>query len=287
MSRTSVRIREIVPADIEPTIQLLTRGYPNPRWHWEVRFRRLQTRCIPPCCPRYGYLLEADDRPVGAILLLYSIRYHGQRQYMSANLSSWYVEPKFRSYAALLTKRAVAQPQVTYLVLSPAPHTYATLEALGFQRYSQGQVAAFLALARNRQAKRVRIIRANRLVDCGLEEKERQLLETQAGHGCIVFCCEMGDRIWPFVFVPRLVRGAIPCAQLAYCREISDLVDVAGSVGRYLFSLGRPVVLIDANGPMPGIPGKYFAGALPKYYKGVEQPVLGDVAETEITVFGF
>jgi hypothetical protein len=87
--------------------------------------------------------------------------------------------------------------------------------------------------------------------------------------------------------VPRLVRGSIACAQLAYCRELNDLVDVAGSVGRHLLSLGRPVALIDANGPIPGIPGKYFAEAMPKYFKGNEQPVLGDVTDTEITIFGF
>jgi hypothetical protein len=287
MSRTQFRIREIAQADVESIVQLLTRGFPNPRRYWEVGFHRLQTRSVPPFCPRYGYLLEADGRPVGTVLLISSLRYHGQRQHTCANLSSWYVEPDFRSFAILLHKRAVAGQHVTYLNVSPTPHTHATLELLGFRRYSQGQVAAFLTLARNQEAKRVRIIGAHELVNCGLEENERALLAAQADHGCIVFCCALGSKVWPFVFVPRLVRGSIPCAQLAYCRDISDLVDVAGSVGRHLFSLGRPVVLIDANGPIPGIPGKYFADVMPKYYKGDEQPVLGDVAETEITIFGF
>jgi hypothetical protein len=46
-------------------------------------------------------------------------------------------------------------------------------------------------------------------------------------------------------------------------------------------------VLIDANGPIPSIPGKYFAGVAPKYYKGEIIPALGDVTETEATIFGF
>ena len=89
------------------------------------------------------------------------------------------------------------------------------------------------------------------------------------------------------MFVPRLIKGFVPCAQLAYCRKISDLVDVAATVGRYLLRHGRPFVLIDANGPIPGIAGKYFADVAPKYYKGETAPALGDLTETEATIFGF
>ncbi len=113
-----------------------------------------------------------------------------------------------------------------------------------------------------------------------------RLLEAQAGYGCIAICCKAPDRIRPFVFVPRLIKGKIPCVQLAYCRNLTDLVEVAGSLGRYLLRLGRPFVLIDANGPIPGIPGKYFPGAMPKYYMGAEPPVVGDLTETETTILG-
>ena len=89
------------------------------------------------------------------------------------------------------------------------------------------------------------------------------------------------------MFVPRLIKGFIPCVQLAYCRKITDLVDVAGTVGRYLLLHGRPFVLIDANGPIPGLVGKYFADVAPKYYKGETVPALGDLTETEATIFGF
>lgn len=133
----------------------------------------------------------------------------------------------------------------------------------------------------------VEVVDVAKLGNSDLEAPERRLLEAQAGYGCIAICCKASDRIRPFVFVPRLIKGIVPCAQLAYCRNLTDLVEVAGSVGRYLLRLGRPFVLIDANGPIPGIPGKYFPGVMPKYYKGAETPVLGDLTETEITVFGF
>ena len=282
-----VRIREIRLADENAIIDLLTKGFPNPRRYWEVGLTRLRTRFLPPATPRYGYVLEADDRPVGAILVISSLRWRGDREVLFCNLSSWYVEPSFRSYAPMLHKRAVANKSATYTNISPSPHTHLTVETLGFKRYSNGQIASFLALAHNRRQGRARIVGVNGFDECGLKEPERRLLLAQAGYGCIVFCCVVHDKIHPFVFVPRLIEGFIPSAQLAYCRDLCDLVEVAGTVGRFLLRLGRPVVLIDANGPIRGLPGKYFPGKSAKYYTGTEAPILGDIAETEATILGF
>jgi hypothetical protein len=237
--------------------------------------------------PRYGYLLEADGKPVGAIFLISSLRRIGNRQELFSNLSGWYVQPEFRSGATQLLKHALANKQTTYLNLYPAMHVRAIIEAFGFRRYSAGQFLAPLALARNRQNMRTRIVGAASLGDSNLEEGEKHLLEVQSGYGCIAFCCTTDGQTRPFVFVPRILKGFLPCAQLAYCRKIADLVEVAGSVGRYLLRQGRPFVLVDANEPIPGIPGKYFADVAPKYYKGEVTPALGDLTETEATIFGF
>lgn len=281
-----LRIREIVDGDIDPVITLLTRGFPNPRHYWEVGFARLQTRSLPPNIPRYGYLLEADNNPVGVILLISSLRRIRNREELFSNLSSWYVEPDYRSHAAQLFKRALANEKTTFLNVSAATHVRPFIEAFGFKRYSEGQVLAALALARD-QEKGAHIVEVDHVSGFELEESERLLLKAQASYGCITFCCATNHQTRPFVFVPRFIKGFIPCAQLAYCRKMIDLVEVAGSVGRYLVRHGWPFVLLDANGPVPGIPGKYFADVAPKYYRGAATPVLGDLAETEATIFGF
>jgi hypothetical protein len=288
-SLRSVRlvIREIADADIDAVINLLVAGFPRPRRYWEVRLGRLRTRPLPPNVPRYGYLLEADGKPVGVILVISSLRHMGGRLEMFSNLSGWYVEPEFRSGATQLLKRALANTQTTYLNLYPATHVRPIIEAFGFRRYSEGQVLALLALNHNQQNTRARIVGVDNFGKANLDECERRLLEAQAGYGCIAFCCTTDGQARPFVFVPRLIKGFIPGAQLAYCRTITDLVDVAGTVGRYLLWHGRPFVLIDANGPIRGIAGKYFPGIAPKYYKGETAPALGDLTETEATIFGF
>jgi hypothetical protein len=100
-------------------------------------------------------------------------------------------------------------------------------------------------------------------------------------------CCwstpRTGERAYAFVFCPRVVKGVIPRAQLVYCRDLDDLVRFAGPVGRFLSLRGRFLVLIDANGPNPGLIGRYFDGQMPKYS---DRPRLGDLAYTEAALFG-
>lgn len=285
-SSAKLRIREIEDADIDPVIRLLMRGFPNPRRHWDAGLERLRKRTVPPNTPRYGHLLEADDKTVGVILLISSQRGFGDQKLFS-NLSAWYVDPGFRSHATQLLKRALSNKQTTYLSISPAAHVRPIYEALGFTCYSSGQVLTVPGLARDRENARTSIVQIHRLDDSDLEEGERRLIEVQKSYGCIAVCCAIDGQMRPFVFVPRMLKSVIPCAQLAYCRNISDLIDVAGTVGRYLAMRGRPFVLIDANGPFRGLPGKYFPGVSPKYYKGAAAPVIGDLTDTEATIFGF
>ncbi len=88
------------------------------------------------------------------------------------------------------------------------------------------------------------------------------------------------------MFRPRFVKGVIPCAQLIYCRDIGNIARFAGPIGRFLALRGRPFVVIDANGPIAGLIGKYFDETMPKYYRGPAQPRLGDLAYTEAALFG-
>lgn len=285
-SRERIKIREIGEHDVKAVIDLLVRGFRRSRCYWSVAFARLRTRLVPISMPRYGYILEAGHQLVGVLLLISTLRRTGNQQSLFSNISSWYVEPAYRSYGALLYKRAIASNQTTYLNLSATTHVRRIVEGFGFERYTEGQVAAPLALARNQTSASVRIIGADNFAVCNLDESERRLLENQAEYGCIAFCCLVHDRCLPFVFVPRVVKEFIPCAQLAYCRDIADLAEVAGFVGRHLLRFGRLFVLIDANGPIHGIPGKYYRDLSPRYYKGLARPITGDLAETEVTIFG-
>jgi hypothetical protein len=115
---------------------------------------------------------------------------------------------------------------------------------------------------------------------------EQDVLVQHAEHGCISLWCITSAGAYPFVFRPRLVKGFVPCAQLIYCRDIGDFARFAGSLGRYLAFRRGPVVIVDSNGPIPGLIGVFRRGSKPKYFKGPQRPRLGDLAYTEYAILG-
>ena len=139
--------------------------------------------------PRYGYVLEGGIGPVGVILLISSQR--GDQ--IIANLSSWYVEPQWRSHSTLLIAVATKLKHVTYLNASPAPHTWRTLQAQGFTPYNFGRSAVFALPGRGHVSENIpddlpeaQLLRDHR--DAGLDQpdggkgRHRLALCVQAAH---------------------------------------------------------------------------------------------------------
>ena len=286
-SLPKIRSRQISESDFVGVIDLLTRGFRvRSRRYWDRALAQLASHPTPAGLPRYGYLLECEGRPVGVILLIFSSVLDGDTSTIRCNVSSWYVEPQFRSHAALFVSQAIRHKNVTYVNISPAPHTRPIIEAQGFSRYGSGQFVTVPVLAAKRDDQRTRVIGVDALPDASLEVKDRALLLDHRSYGCISLWCTTPDRAYPFVFVPRWLKGVIPCAQLIYCRDIDDFVRFARPIGRYLARRGRPLVIIDSNGPIAGLTGKYFDGRAPKYFKGTATPRLGNLAYTEAVMFG-
>ncbi len=266
---------------------LLARGFPDrDRRFWLGVFARLRDRSTPAGHPRYGYLLECDGTPVGVILLIFSKIQSVPDFTTRCNVSSWYVEPAFRSYASPLVSQALKAKDVTYLNITAAPNTRATVEAQGFSRYSNGVfVAAPLLNFRGGDA-RAKVLPVAAYPDASFEPLERNLLSDHAACGCISLWCMTSESAYPFVFRPRVIKGFIACTQLIYCRDIEDLVRFAKPIGMFLAKRGRFFVIVDSNGAIPGLVGKYLHGRMPKYFKGPDRPRLGDLSYTEAALFG-
>lgn len=244
----------------------------------------MRTHPHPPVLPKYGYLLEHDGRVVGVHLLISTtIRCNGSSA-IRCNVSSWYVDPGFRSYGAFLLARATSNRRLTYLNASPARHTLPIIEAQGFVRYSSGQVVTSTWPAGG--CRRARVFEVGCSRDLEFDSAERELLRDHAKYSCISLWCETTSGAHPFVFLRRMIKGCVPCAQLIYCRSIDDFVEFRGPIGRFLALRGKPFILIDSNGPICGLAGMYFDELAPKYFKGPQCPRLGDLAYTEAAMFG-
>jgi hypothetical protein len=283
----AILCRPIAPGDLDGVAALLTRGFPDrTRSYWDTALLRLREREAPAGFPRYGYLLVATGRPVGVLLLIFAATPGAGA--VRCNVSSWYVEPDFRSYASLLVSSALRAKGVTYLNISAASHTQPILQAQGYRRYSDGQAFVVPALAKPCANVVVRAVEPGDGEPIeGLDAQTANLLRRHAGYGCISLICAGPEGSFPFVFVRRpTARHLINAVQLSYCRDPTDFIRLAGNLGRFLLKRAIPIVVIDANGRPPGLVGKYVAGKTPKYFKGPTRPVLGDLSDTELTLFG-
>jgi hypothetical protein len=282
---SKIRVREITDADVREVIDLLTRGFPQRgRRFWVDVLARLNQHVALKGLPKLGYLLECDRAPVGAILLIYSKVSSGTAGAIRCCVSSWYVEPSYRGYASFLAAKALTHKDVTYLNITPAPHTRPIAKALGYSQYSAG---AFFALPMlNRFAGNARVKTFDPQRHRGIDPLENELLRRHTDYGCICLWVETQEGGEPFVFRPRVLKGVVVCAQMVYCRDVDRFVAYAGPIGRYLAARGRPLVMLDANGPIVGLVGKYFDGRTPRYFRGPNRPRLGDLAYTETAMFG-
>jgi hypothetical protein len=70
-----------------------------------------------------------------------------------------------------------------------------------------------------------------------------------------------------------------------YCRSTAELSQCAGAIGRFLLRKANLLCVIDANQPVPGLTGRYFAEKGPKYFRGPNPPSLGDLAFSEFVLF--
>jgi hypothetical protein len=284
-----IRCREIGAADLGAIADLLARGFPiRSRDYWIDGLRRLSAREMPDSFPRFGYMLEHDGTPVGALLLIHTARNDGGCTSIRCNLSSWYVEPAFRSYAPLLTKVAQHHKDVTYVNISPAQWTWRTIEAQGFRRYCGGLFFSFPAMSRPVGAMHVEVVGQDAQAVDGLSEADVALLARHAAYGCLSLACRAADgRAFPFVLQSmRVGRIRLPAMQMIYCPDVADYIACAGAIGRFLLRRGRISIALDANGPIPDLAGIYRESIGCKYFKGPHCPRLADLSDSELVIYG-
>jgi len=271
--------RLMTDRDIDDAVRLLSRGFPerDPTF-WIKGLRRMSARSMPEGYPRFGYVLDNGGDLVGIALLIVAASDDGA---VRANVSSWYVEPAFRPYANMLLSPALRMARLTLFNISPSPGTIETIEAQGFARYVSGSFHAVAALSPVTRGAIAREVTAN-------DETTPAQLRLLASYGCHCFVVSFNGEEFPFAFRrTRAFGGRLPNAQLVYCKSVDDFIRFAGPLGRKLLLRGVMFVTIDANGPLVGLVGRFFADRRPKYYRGDGGPPrLGDLAETELVLFG-
>lgn len=277
-SPAGVRVRQLEDGDTDAVVALLSRGFSDRTSdYWRHAMAQLKTRRLPGDYPRYGYALTDKDVVIGLLLLIFSRTDAGD---IRANVSSWYVEPKYRLFSNMLLAQALRMPDVTFVNVSPAPHTLQTIGQQGFVPYVGGTFVAVAALGAPRPGASMRPV-------APYDGENASILQKHAALGCLSYEVNHQGTTYPFVFLPRRDRSTgVKFVQLVYCRQVADFARLSGPLGRHLLRRGFLFVILDANGPVPGLIGHYFAGRKVKCARGPAQPRLGDLTETELVLFG-
>ena len=284
-SHSNFRSRSIGDADLDEIAEMLGKGLGYPKSYFEQLLQLLKAHPTPPGYPKYGYVLESDRAIVGVIILIFSSIQTGNGLEMRCHVTSWYVEPDYRTYATLFFSAALKHPGVTYLNTSARPATIPIIKAQGFTKYSRGQFITIPILQSPSKDVRVEVVAANKVPNGRYEPFEQDLLLTHEKYGNISFWCTACGSAYPFIFQKRRFKGILPGAQLVYCRDVEDFVRFARPIGLALASRGIFVARIDSNGQIPGLAGRYIDGMEPRYYKGVK-PRQGDLTYTQNVMTG-
>ena len=280
--------RPIEERDIPAVLDCLVRGFPERRRdYWTRGLERLAALPSVGDYPRYGRLLEVDDAVVGVMLQIFSTREGAAGEAPRCNLSSWCVDPDYRGYGHALHARSVARREVVYLNISAAPHTVAALKAVGYQRYSEGQFLFAPLLSRGAAGARVVDFAEASPEAKALSPTDRRLLADHAGFGCLALIGVKDGAASPLIFQKRTIwRDRIPCLQVIYCRAPTDLATFSPALGRALTRRGHFLCVLDADGAVPGLVGRFLPGRELRYYKGASAPQPCDLAYTEVVVLG-
>ena len=141
-----IRVRPISEADFPALTRLLNDGFPSRGAQFWLRvLAALKSHVPPPGYPQYGYVLEGGRSVVGVLLTIFTAGNAGT-QTIRCNVSSWYVDPRFRSYASMFAAWILRDKRVTYVNVTPASDTLTILQIHGYANYSKGTFVAVPAI---------------------------------------------------------------------------------------------------------------------------------------------
>ncbi len=293
--RSAIRCRAITDQDLNAVVRLLTKGFPGrSQSYWRLGLDRYRSTRPQSGELEIGFVLLSGDEIVGVLLTFHSVREAEGRRTKVCNLSSWYVEPAFRTYATLLEQFATREKDVVYINISAVRRTWPMQEARGFRRYSRGAFVTAPLLSRPRRNTTVQLF-ADSAASNRLPEAEQRLLADHSRFGCICLVAEGEHGPTPFVFIWRPAEtirqrfGWSPLGylQLIYCRSTASLAEFAHALGRHLLLRhAAPLIVVDATGPLLGLKGLHIERWGAKFSRGPTSLPLGDLAYTELVLLG-
>jgi hypothetical protein len=243
-----LQMRAIEDADLPVTAELLTRGFPSrTRAFWDIGLARIADYCRSVDGGPIGQLLVADGSPVGVLLAIKSTDMRGGPPIV--NLSSWFVEEKYRWFAPRMLQKSIVDPSLTYTDISPSPEAVRLNTHLGFRMVPEKLLLFALPWAWATGKRTGKVIPFDRIPGGALNDDVRQRMAGHVALGCLAAAVEAGGRYHPLIFniVPR---KKIPVARLILAESATLVADNIGGIAGFLLARGIGLMMLQVGKDM-------------------------------------
>jgi fatty-acyl-CoA synthase len=199
-------IRPAGSADIEPLCRFLHRGsigsaMPPGSWQRLFDYKWLDNK------PDLGLMLTVGNEIVGFLGAVYARRKIGTKTGLVCNLTSWYVLPDYRSWAAELLFEMMHNNQITFTALTPSIVVQQMLDAMGFAILETQKMALPPFYHVNTLRERRPLIEFDPdIVRRSLDDAQQRILDDHAPYDCLQLSLSEGSE-HAFLVVKRRTRG--------------------------------------------------------------------------------
>jgi fatty-acyl-CoA synthase len=264
-------IRPARPADIEPLCRFLRQGsigsaVPPGGWQRLFDYKWLDDK------PDLGLMLTVGNEIVGFLGAVYARRKIGTKTGIVCNLTSWYVLPEYRSWAAELLFEIVRNNQITFTALTPSIVVKQILDAMGFAILETRKMALppFYHVNASRH-RRPSISFDLEIVRRSLDDAQQCIFDDHAPYECLQLSLSEGSE-HAFLVVKRRTRGIVslnrlfstsakmPYSEVLYCSNASLLARHLERVKLAIMRQQRTVFLVCSEHLFPERPKSLLFG---------------------------
>lgn len=241
--------RPLEVSDLPAARQLLCEGFPERSasfWHRAIEHLHLHGGNLAAGHP-LGYGLFDGSTMVGVALTPASLRRKADGSLgRVVNLSSWFIRPEHRYRAVFMLRRMLADPQASYIDLTPSPAVQRMLPAFGMAVVNASTAIHLLPCHAIHGGGKARVRPLAKDDDAPAIGPLPQLLASHRRLGCVPLWLEHPDGADLLVYRRIRVRG-VPAAQLVYVASHRVLQRHLGAVARHLVSAGLLLLVCDSR----------------------------------------
>lgn len=258
---------------------LLARGFPlRAEPFWAVGLDRLSAFHDAQGLGPIGQIMRVKGEAVGVILTMRSRRERadGAPPQTVVNLSSWYVNERFRLMAPRMLQKVLAEAVDSFTDLTPSPPVTDMIGRFGFVRCHDGGAIFALPV----QALQLGPGQIGPVETIALDAALGRLVEDHLSLGCLACALVDPDGSRPLVFSLGRRKG-LPAARLVYADDVASVRRNMGAIARFLLSRG--VICLEMPADRQETPkGAWFSTrSRPSFVRGVRPAAAIDHAYSE------